>query len=205
MLFRAALFNVALLLRSRSAQTIDPTGVAAAAYAISMQQYTLGWAVGSALQASASALVASAYSSSPAAARTVADRLLVWGAAIGAAVCAAQVVLLPQVIPWFTPVVAVREALRMPSLLVALLQLVNGICFVSEGIAMGLSAWGELARATACSLVLFSAGVHASSVLGWGLCGLWASAIAFNVCLTLILGHFYLFCSPLSAARAKEA
>ena len=69
---------------------------------------------------------------------------------------------------------------------------------------MGLSAWGELARATACSLILFSAGVQLSTALGWGLCGLWASAIAFNVTLTLVLGHFYAFRSPLAAANKRE-
>ena len=98
-----------------------------------MQQYTLGWAVGCALQASASALVASAYSTSPAVARTVAARLLGCGAAIGATVCVTQVASLrslPLVIPLFTPVAAVQDALRVPSVLVALLQLVNGVCFV---------------------------------------------------------------------------
>ena len=30
----------------------------------------------------------------------------------------------------FTPVAAVQDALRVPSVLVALLQLVNGVCFV---------------------------------------------------------------------------
>lgn len=58
-------------------------------------------AVGCALQASASALVASAYSTSPAVARTVADRLLGCGAAIGATVCVTQVASLPLVIPLF--------------------------------------------------------------------------------------------------------
>ena len=37
---------------------------------------------------------------------------------------------LPLVIPLFTPVAAVQDALRVPSVLVALLQLVNGVCFV---------------------------------------------------------------------------
>ena len=184
-LLRTTLWNLIMLARARTAQAMDPTGVAAAAYAITLQLYLVGEVISSAMQATASALVASALATSTTEARTASDRCFGWSVALGATVCVAQLSLLPLLLPVFSPVQAVREAAAAPAVAMSLVQLVNGPCYTAEGVAMGLGQWGALTWVTAIALTLFLIALRLSTQQGTGLVGVWASVGVLNAAIAL--------------------
>ena len=171
LLFRTGLWNAIMLLRARAAQAMDPSGVSAAAYAITLQIYYLGLVFSTALQSTTTALVASAGARSPAAARAEAGRMLGWSGCIGSFVMVAQLAALPVLIPIFTTVPAVQQALVPPAICCALLQLVNSVSYTSEGICMALSKWGVLVRTLAACFGAFLLAVDVTTRLGMGLVG----------------------------------
>lgn len=175
MLVRSTFWNVALLTRARLAQSIDPSGVSAAAYAISLQLYLVGCIVASALQGTAAAMVASALTRSSTEARRVSERLIGWGLMLGGAVCALQLATLLAVVPLFTPLPQVQNAAFRPTAMAAVVQLVNVPCYAAEGVAIGARAWGALTQVTGAGLVFFMIGAATSSRFGGGLIGVWAS------------------------------
>ena len=91
MLLRQLTLNVAFVSAARRAQVLDPTGVSAAAYGITMQIYSLGVVAHLGIQATAAALVPSARAiSGDDAARDVADRIFAWGSILGIILAAVQ-------------------------------------------------------------------------------------------------------------------
>jgi Na+-driven multidrug efflux pump len=182
-LVRTALWNLVMLTRARSAQAMDPTGVAAAAYTLSLQLYYVGDVFSLAMQAIAASLVPSALARSRKEARRVTRRLFGWSFLVGLCVCLAQLAALPFVLPLFTPVAAVREATKAPAVVAALLMLINGPCYTAEGVAMGLGSWTTLTVVTAVGLVLFLATLGVATPLG--LVGIWASVGVLNLSIAL--------------------
>lgn len=107
------------------------------------------------------------------AARSVANRLLQWGAGVGVALGLAFYALQPVLPDFFTDDPATVAAVLAIFPFVALLQPLNGVVFVWDGLYMGAEAFGYLAKA-----MLLSAGAAAvvlllARPLGWGLPGVW--------------------------------
>jgi putative MATE family efflux protein len=187
-LVRTALWNAVMLTRARTAQAMDPTGVAAAAYTISLQLYYVGDIFSVAMQTIAASLVPAALAKSTDEARRVTRRLAGWSMLVGMSVCAVQLAALPILLPLFTPNVAVRQAARMPSIVAALVMLINSPCYTAEGVTMGLGSWTALTAVTAVGLMIFLLTLNLLTPLG--LVGIWASVGALNLSIAIGLAWF---------------
>lgn len=149
-LARQAAINVAILTAARRAQVMDPTGVSAAAYGIVMNLYSVGIVVHVAMQSTAAALIpATRAKQGTDAARRVADRLFVWGTIIGALLAVAQYVSLPFMVPLFSTLPEVQEAVKAPAIISSCMHFINGVVFAGEGTMLGLGCFRDLALLTA--------------------------------------------------------
>lgn len=134
MLFRQAALNIGFLAAGRRAQAMDPSGVSAAAYGIVMQIYTVGIVVHVAIQQTAAALVpATLCNTGDDDARQVADRMFAWGSIVGAMLGTAQYLALPFLVPLFSTLDNVQEAVKAPALIASLIHVINGPVFAGEG------------------------------------------------------------------------
>lgn len=202
MLFRQATLNVAFLTAARRAQSMDPSGVSAAAYGITMQVYSIGVVVHLAIQSAAATLVPSALASSPDAnnteqARKVADRLFVWGAAIGVLLSVTQYLALPLLVPYFSPLPEVQEAIKSPAFVSSFLHLVNGPVFAGEGTMLGLGAFKALATVTFLGVGVM-VGCICGTPLGKRLDGILLSLAAFSAFQALGVVLYHLRIGPLA-------
>jgi len=196
MLSRQAILNVAFVSAARRAQVMDPTGVSAAAYGITMQIYSLGVVAHLGVQGTAAALVPSSRAvGGDEAAREVADRIFAWGSILGVILASVQWIVLPMITPWFSPLTEVREAVKGPAMISSFIHLVNGLVFAGEGTMLGLGSFRDLALVTAVG-----AGVMVSclaSPLGKTLNGVLMSLAAFNLVQGLLVLLHHLRISPL--------
>jgi len=178
MLARQATLNVAFLSAARRAQSMDPSGVTAAAYGIVMQIYSIGVVAHLAVQGTAAALVPSARAASgDDAARDVADRVFLWGSMVGVLLAVLQLTLLPVLVPIFSTLPEVREAVKAPAFISSFIHVINGPVFAGEGTMLGLGSFGALAIVTAFGVGAMVAGL--ASPLGRGLNGILLSLAAF--------------------------
>ena len=116
-LFRQTSLNIGFLAAGRRAQTMDPSGVSAAAYGIVMQMYTVGIVVHVAMQQTAATLVPlTLCQKGENDARHVADRMFVWGTVVGALLGLIQYLCLPFLVPLFSTLPEVQEAVKFPAL-----------------------------------------------------------------------------------------
>ena len=209
---RAIGFNIAFLAVTRTTQALDSSGVYAAAHTITNQLWQLGGVFLLAFSSVAAILVPAELSRSgvePATAlrntKTTADRLLRWGVVLGIALSLCQLAALP-LLKVFSPLPAVQDAARLPSVIGAALQVINGVVFIGEGIQQGTGGFTPLAVAT----VLASLGMLASlRLVGSSLAGVWASFAAFNLIRLAGVLRYHFFTGPLApsklAARASVA
>ena len=196
MLLRQMTLNVAFVSAARRAQEMDPSGVSAAAYGITMQIYSLGVVAHLGVQGTAAALVPSARAlGGDDAARPVADRIFAWGTILGVILAGVQLFALPMITPWFSPLPEVREAVKGPALISSFIHLVNGLVFAGEGTMLGLSAFKDLALVTVIGVAAMIAGLV--SPLGKTLNGVLLSLAAFNLIQGLSCLTWYLRFSPL--------
>ena len=152
---RAVSLNMAFLAVTRTTQALDKTGTAAAAHAITIQLWQLGGVVLLALSVTASIVVPQErfrkgpdQANNTVRARQVANRMLLWGLVLGILLGGLQIGLLP-LLNVFSPLPEVQQAARVPSIIGALLQVLNGVVFVGEGIQQGNQAFVALAATTA--------------------------------------------------------
>lgn len=204
MLLFQLVLNIAFLTAARKVQVLDRTGVAAAAYGIIMQIYSLGVVCQLGIKATAATLVPSEKSKNgDDAARRMADRIFSWGCILGLILGATQVAALPFLIPVFTPIAEVREAIKIPSLISAFIHLVNGPLFAGEGVMVGLGTFKALTYCT-----IFGASVMISCIcspLGKSLNGILISLAAFNSLQAAAMMYHYLNVGPLKRNRAKKS
>ncbi|HEX2851082.1 MAG TPA: MATE family efflux transporter [Acidimicrobiales bacterium] len=121
------------------------------------------------------------------AARAAAGRMVEWGVASGIALGVVVVVLRAVVLPVFTSDAAVVVAARPVLLVVALLQPLNGVVFVLDGVLIGAGDLRYLAKGMVVSGAVFAGAAlavlhwHLSLVALWGaLALLMAVRLAFN-------------------------
>jgi putative MATE family efflux protein len=150
MLFRQMAINIGFLVATRRALTMDPTGVAGAAYGVTMQIYSVGIIMLIAMQNCAAAMVpASMAKSGKKSARQTADRIFTWSSLAGLMIGMAQFALLPVLVPLFSTLPEVREAVRVPALVASLIHVVNGPILAGEGVMIGMGCYRDLALITA--------------------------------------------------------
>ncbi|KAL7461922.1 hypothetical protein ACHAXS_002327 [Conticribra weissflogii] len=179
MLLRQATLNVAFVSAARRAQGMDASGVAGAAYGITMQIYSLGVVAHLGVQGTAAALVPSARAmGGDDAARNVADRIFGWGMILGVLLALVQWTMLPVITPLFSPLEEVREAVRGPARISSMIHLVNGLVFAGEGTMLGLGSFRDLALITAIGVGVMVGCL--ASPLGGSLNGVLISLAAFN-------------------------
>lgn len=208
---RAVALNIAFLAVTRTTQALDSSGTAAAAHAITIQLWQLGGIFLLALSTVAAIIVPSEAakalkenrSDGLSSAKFAADRLLTWGAVLGVALAGVQLLCLP-LLGVFSPLPEVQQAARLPSVIGAALQVINGVVFIGEGIQQGNQYFGHLAACTAVATV----GMLLSlKTFGSSLAGVWGSFAVFNlVRLAGVLNHHFRV-GPLAPhkVRANEA
>lgn len=109
----------------------------------------------------------------PETARRVANRLLQWGLAVGVALGLAFWALEPLLPGFFTDDPDTIRALRSVYLFVVVLQPLNGLVFVWDGIFMGAEAFSYLAKAMIGTAAVSAAVLVLAPTMGWGLTGVW--------------------------------
>ncbi len=154
------------------------------------------------MQSSAAALVPSARAKAgDDAARLVADRALSWGVIIGTVIAILQFAALPFILPLFSTLPEVQQAVKIPALISCLVQLFNGPLFAGEGIMLGL----ELFKDLMCSTVIGVSVMYAclSSPLGKSLNGIMLSLLVFNVYRAFAMVFHYFKMGPLALRSNK--
>ena len=114
--------------------------------------------------------------SRPEEARAASGRMIEWGIGAGVVFSAAVVLLRPVLVPLFTDDAAVRDEAMAVLLVVAVLQPLNAVVFVLDGVLIGAGDMRYLAGAmVVSSLLVFLPAAVAVNGLGLGLLALWAA------------------------------
>ena len=186
---RAVAMNIAFLAVTRTTQALDADGTAAAAHAITIQLWQLGGIVLLALSTVASILVPREMATFSGdignsedghvlrRSRAIANRMFVWGLIMGIVLGSLQLAALP-LLKVFSPLPDVQDAARIPSVVGACLQIINGAVFIGEGIQQGNQYFASLAVVTALAA---GAMLTFLKYFGNSLTGVWASFAIFNL------------------------
>eukprot|EP00520_Triparma_pacifica_P010080 CAMPEP_0118659188 /NCGR_PEP_ID=MMETSP0785-20121206/14975_1 /TAXON_ID=91992 /ORGANISM="Bolidomonas pacifica, Strain CCMP 1866" /LENGTH=409 /DNA_ID=CAMNT_0006552269 /DNA_START=271 /DNA_END=1497 /DNA_ORIENTATION=+ len=176
---RAVALNIVFLAVTRATQTLDKTGVAAAAHSIAIQVFNVGGIFLLALSTVAAFLVPSKiFSEGEVVAKRTVNRLMGWGLVLGSVLGGLQLLLLPF-ISIFTPLKDVQKAARIPSIIASVLQVINGLVFIGEGVMQGCGNFLTLALSNVVACGGMMVALH-YFVMWWGLTGVWASFGVFN-------------------------
>jgi MATE family multidrug resistance protein len=216
--------NVGFLVATRRAQLLDPSGISGAAYGITMQIYSVGIIALIGMQNAAAALVPSfrgaakkskssgddddetnkAAAIADDKARECADRLFGWSTLVGLMLGIGQVALLPVLVPLFSTLPEVQDAVKIPSLIAALIHVVNGPVLAGEGVMMGVGAYKDLALVTT-GYIASMIGCLMFTPLGQRLDGImWSILISSVVQQIGVVGH-YLKVGPLARKKMKKS
>lgn len=148
------------------------------------------------IQSTAATLVPSALATgSTSSARSVADRLFLWGSIIGCMLATTQLLALPFLVPLFTTLPEVQEAIKTPALISSFIHLVNGPVFAGEGTMLGLGRYKALATVTAMGVGTMVACL--SSPMGKRLDGILLSLASFCAFQSLAVLFYHLRIGPL--------
>ncbi|GKY91730.1 hypothetical protein MPSEU_000144800 [Mayamaea pseudoterrestris] len=186
---RNVALNLTFLAVARVVQSIDTSGVSAAAHAISIQTFQLGGIVLLALSTVAQTIVpndlVSRYDKNQrkhvggvATAKATVNRLMSWGLLLGSILGCLQLLLIP-VIRQSTPLQEVRDAARIPCVLASVYQIMNGAVFIGEGVMVGCGSFMQLSLSTA---IATSGCLWALKTFPpiYGLAGVWLGFGVFN-------------------------
>jgi MATE family multidrug resistance protein len=166
---------------------------AVAAHQVAHQLWLFLALVVDALAVAAQALVSKHLGAEdPGAARAVSDRLFQWGLAVGGVLGVGFFLLRPVLPGFFTDDPATVAALLDVYLFVALLQPLNGLVFVGDGIYMGAEAFPYLAKAMIGTALVAATVLGLVVPMGWGLTGVWWGIATLMAGRLLTLGVPYL-------------
>mmetsp|Transcript_9090 Transcript_9090/g.17135 ORF Transcript_9090/g.17135 Transcript_9090/m.17135 type:complete len:265 (+) Transcript_9090:132-926(+) len=181
--------NLTFLAVTRVTQSIDDTGVAAAAHAMAIQTFQIGGIVLLALSTVAQFVVpgdmvervdakTGEKTGGVLVARATMNRLMSWGFILGTILGFLQIVILPSLLK-ATPIEDVRVAARIPALLGSVYQCFNGLVFIGEGVMVGTGSFMQLSLSTViATLGTLLALQQLPQKLG--LTGVWMSFGVFN-------------------------
>lgn len=188
---RNVALNLTFLAVARVVQSIDETGVAAAAHALSIQTFQVGGIVLLALSTVAQTVVPNDLFQSKQNAKSTVNRLMGWGLVLGVLFGMLQLALIP-VIQRSSPLMEVREAAKIPALLSSVFQVMNGLVFIGEGIMIGTGNFFQLSLNTVIATAgcLWALGKFPPT---YGLTGVWFGFGVFNSLrlLGVAIHHFY--------------
>ena len=211
---RNVALNITFLAVTRVTQSIDKTGVGAAAHAMAIQVFQIGGIVLLALSTVAQTVVPNEMVErfddkrqrmigGPRNARTTVNRLMSWGFILGTLLGFLQILLLP-LLQQVSPLQEVRDAAKMPSYLASLYQIINGLVFIGEGVMVGTGSFMQLSLGT----VVATAGcLWALKTFPpvFGLTGVWMGFGVFNVLRLLFVGIHQFINGPLSSKRVRAS
>jgi MATE family multidrug resistance protein len=147
---------------------------AVAAHQVAAQLWTFLALLVDALAVAAQALVSKHLGADdPGTARRVSNRLLQWGLAVGVALGLGFWALRPVLPGFFTNDPDTIQALRDVYLFVVVLQPLNGLVFVWDGIYMGAEAFSYLAKAMIGTALAAAVVLLLVNPMDWGLTGVW--------------------------------
>jgi MATE family multidrug resistance protein len=147
---------------------------AVAAHQVAHQLWLFLALVVDALAVAAQALVSKHLGAdAPDAARAVSDRLVQWGLLVGVVLGAGFFLLRPVLPGVFTDDPDTVAVLLDVYLFVALLQPLNGLVFVGDGIYMGAEEFSYLAKAMIGTALVAATVLLLVIPMGWGLVGVW--------------------------------
>jgi MATE family multidrug resistance protein len=147
---------------------------AVAAHQVAAQLWTFLALLVDALAVAAQALVSKHLGADdPDMAQRVSNRLLQWGLAVGVVLGLGFWALRPVLPGFFTDDPDTIRALRDVYLFVVLLQPLNGLVFVGDGIYMGAEAFPYLAKAMIGTALVAGTVLLLVVPMGWGLTGVW--------------------------------
>eukprot|EP00980_Cylindrotheca_fusiformis_P006608 scaffold1390_cov138-Cylindrotheca_fusiformis.AAC.11 len=181
--------NLTFIAVTRVTQGIDKTGVAAAAHAMAIQTFQIGGVVLLALSTVAQTIVPNAmverYDEDTKEtiggrdyAKATVNRLMSWGFILGCFLGSAQLLLLPA-IRKASPIKEVRDAAMLPAVIASVLQIINGLVFIGEGVMIGTGSFLQLSLNTvvATSGCLWALKIFPPKL---GLRGVWIGFVVFN-------------------------
>lgn len=186
---RNVALNLTFLAVTRVTQSIDETGVSAAAHAMAIQTFNLGGFVLLALSTVAQTVVpnelvvkkdkkGNPISGGVFDCRTLVNRLMAWGFVLGVALGGLQLGLLP-LITKSTPLQEVRDAALMPSILASVFQVMNGLVFIGEGVMVGCGNFLQLSLSTIVATAACLQALRTFPAM-YGVTGVWMSFGVFN-------------------------
>ncbi len=162
-----------------------------AAHQVAVQLWIFLALVVDALAIAGQALVGLHLGTEPALARAYSARLLKWGFVSGvflAAVMGAGWAVLPGLFTNDAGVLAEVEAVYV---FIVVMQPLNAIVFVWDGIAIGASRFAFLAASTVASALATAAVLVVVQVRGWGLAGVWWALVAMMLVRFVSLAWWY--------------
>jgi len=147
---------------------------AVAAHQVAAQLWTFLALLVDALAVAAQALVSKHLGAEdPGTAREVSNRLLQWGLAVGVTLGLGFWALRPVLPGFFTDDPETVGALLDVYLFVVVLQPLNGLVFVGDGLYMGAEAFSYLAKAMIGTALAAAVVLLLVIPMGWGLVGVW--------------------------------
>ena len=198
---RAICIELTFVMVTRATQLLDPTGVASAAHAISMQLWAVAGILNFAMNGVAAIMIPSNLAKSKmnySETKTIAKRLFSWGLVFGVILATLQLGSL-SVIKMFTSLEEVQKAAKNPTIIAAFLQLINGITFIGEGIQQGSSDFSTLAKTAFLATIsmffcLKTAGKNS-------LTGIWLSLGVFYIIRCLGTMKYFFVSGPFAKSR----
>jgi MATE family multidrug resistance protein len=195
---RNVALNITFLAVARVTQSIDDSGVAAAAHAMAIQVFQVGGIVLLALSTVSQTVVPNEMVErydrvlkrrvgGRETAKATVNRLMSWGFILGIALGGMQIALLP-VIQRSTPLQEVRDAAKIPAIMASVFQIMNGLVFIGEGVMVGCGSYLQLSLSTVVATAGCLWALRTFPPL-YGLSGVW---MAFGVFNSLRLGGVYL-------------
>jgi putative MATE family efflux protein len=204
--------NLTFLAVTRVTQSIDETGVAAAAHAMAIQTFQIGGIVLLALSTVAQFVIPgemvekigddNVKRGGLIAAKACVNRLMSWGFVLGTILAALQIVMIPF-LQKATPIEDVRKAAQIPSLLASIYQCFNGLVFIGEGVMVGTGSFMQLSISTMIATLgtLLALREFPSK---FGLTGVWMSFGVFNTLRLAGVVYHQRYNGPLSDKRLKD-
>jgi putative MATE family efflux protein len=127
----------------------------------------------------------------PTVAKQVSNRLLALGLLFGSLLAVALGMISPWLASWFTTDVAVVLAFASILPILIVMQPINGLVFVWDGIAIGGAAFGFLAGSTLAAGAVSIGLLLVVLPLGWGLIGVWAAIVVLMLVRATTLWWWY--------------
>lgn len=186
---RNVALNMTFLAVARVTQSLDNTGVAAAAHALAIQVFQIGGIVLLALSVVAQTIVPNELitkvdaltgkqTGGKRAAKNVVNRLMSWGFVLGVGLGALQLLMLP-LLQKSSPLEEVRKAAVIPSVLASVYQIMNGLVFIGEGVMIGCGNFLQLSMSTVIAMTAALLSLNTLPKM-FGLNGVWMSFGVFN-------------------------